>query len=61
MSSETTLVGGGSITVASGEQPLWQFGSDKVEEPLGDVARRYRLYDGREKARIRWEAQGEKK
>src|SRR5580658_4453157 len=52
---EVSLIGGNAYTYAQGERPLWEFGSDRVERPLGDVAREYRLYDGREKARIRWE------
>ena len=36
-----TLSTGGSFTVGTGEQPLWQF-EQPVQEPLGDVARRYR-------------------
>jgi hypothetical protein len=56
---EVSLLGGGSVTYAQGERPLWEFGSDRVEVPLGDIARKYRLYDGREKARIRWEQQGQ--
>jgi len=42
MATEQSLVGGGTITSAQGEQPLWQFGSDKVEVPLGSVARESR-------------------
>ncbi len=60
--TERPLVGGGTMTTAQGEQPLWQFGSDKVERPLGDVAREYRklaLY-GSDKVRIYWEKQGSK-
>jgi hypothetical protein len=60
MATETPLVGGSGVTTAQGEQPLWQFGSSKVERPLGDVAREYRqlaLY-GSEKVRIYWEQQG---
>jgi len=35
------LQSGGSFTVGTGEQPLWQF-AQPAQEPLGDVARRYR-------------------
>jgi hypothetical protein len=35
------LPSGGSITVGTGEQPLWQF-AQPAQEPLGTVARRYR-------------------
>ncbi len=63
MATEQYLVGGGTATYAQGEQPLWQFGSDKApERPLGDVAREYRklaLY-GSDKVRIYWEKQGSK-
>src|SRR5208282_2787191 len=37
----TPLQSGGSFTVGTGEQPLWQF-VQPAQEPLGDVARRYR-------------------
>ena len=60
LASEQSLVGGGSITVASGEQPLWQFGSDKVEVPLGTVARQYRDTPRAKLAQIYWEQQGKK-
>lgn len=42
LATEQVLVGGGTMTEAHGERPLWEFGSDKVERPLGDVAREYR-------------------
>jgi hypothetical protein len=58
LATPQNLLGSNGVTEAHGERPLWEFGSDKVERPLGDVAREYRLYDGREKARIRWEQQG---
>jgi hypothetical protein len=35
------LPSGGSITVGTGEQPLWQF-AQPAQESLGTVARRYR-------------------
>ena len=35
------LQSGGSFTVGTGEQLLWQF-VQPAQEPLGDVARRYR-------------------
>jgi hypothetical protein len=60
MAAEQSLVGGGSITTAHGERPLWECADLKPERPLGDVAREYRklaLY-GTEKARIHWEQQG---
>jgi hypothetical protein len=58
---EVSLLGSNGVSSAHGERPLWEFGSEKAETPLGDVARYYRklaLY-GTEKARIRWEKQGE--
>jgi hypothetical protein len=43
LASEHPLVGGGTITYAQGERPLWEFGSPYPEPtPLGDVARAYR-------------------
>ncbi|MFZ0774831.1 MAG: hypothetical protein WCA49_14380 [Candidatus Sulfotelmatobacter sp.] len=43
MGQELTLLGSSSpYTYAQGERPLWEFGSDKQEIPLGDVARAYR-------------------
>lgn len=62
MATEQSLYGTNNVTTAHGERPLWEFGSDRVERPLGDVAREYRqqwLY-GTEKSRIRWEQQGTK-
>ena len=62
MAQETSLVGGDSITVASGERPLWEVSGNKIERPLGDVAREYRklaLY-GSKKIQLYWEQQGGK-
>ena len=42
MQAESSLVSGTGYSYAQGEQPLWQFGSDKQEIPLGDVARAQR-------------------
>jgi len=42
MADETSLLGCSAYSYAQGEQPLWEFGSDKHEVPLGDVARAYR-------------------
>lgn len=43
MATESPIVGGGAITTAHGEVPLWEFGSPYPEPtPLGDVARAYR-------------------
>lgn len=42
MASDENLRGTSAYTSEHGERPLWEFGSDKVETPLGDVARAYR-------------------
>jgi hypothetical protein len=42
MGTERSLFGGGSISYAQGERPLWEFGEVKPEVPLGDVARAVR-------------------
>jgi hypothetical protein len=42
MAKETTLFGPSPYTYAQGDRPLWEFGSEKQEIPLGDVARAYR-------------------
>ena len=43
MATEIPVVGGGAVTTAQGERPLWEFGSPYPEPaPLGDVARAYR-------------------
>jgi hypothetical protein len=43
LADEHALVGGGSITYAQGERPLWEFGSSvPAPAPLGDVARAVR-------------------
>jgi hypothetical protein len=55
MATEQSLYNSGSVTTAHGERPLWEFGSDKVERPLGDIAREYRtgaIYTNRKKAVI---------
>jgi hypothetical protein len=40
---EQSLVGGGSVTWAHGERPLWEFGPAlPPPPPLGDVARAFR-------------------
>lgn len=54
LATEQDLLGNGNVTSAHGERPLWEFGSDKVERPLGDVAREYRNGHPAEKARIVW-------
>jgi hypothetical protein len=42
MASEDNLRGSGTYSFEHGEQPLWQFPSEKHETPLGDIARAYR-------------------
>src|SRR5262249_27569912 len=42
LGSEQSLVGGGEITYAQGERPLWEFGPFSQPVPLGDIARAYR-------------------
>jgi hypothetical protein len=42
MATETTLFGPSPYNYAQGDRPLWEFGSEKTEIPLGDVARAYR-------------------
>lgn len=39
---EHSLVGGGSVSYARGERPLWEFGPGSPPVPLGDVARAVR-------------------
>jgi len=40
LACEHSLVGGGSVSYAQGERPLWEFGQDaQLATPLGDVAR----------------------
>jgi hypothetical protein len=57
---ETSLLGGGNVTYAQGERPLWEFGSSYVPKPLGDVARAYRKeHATAEKAQIVWNQQGQ--
>jgi hypothetical protein len=43
LADESNLLGSSAYSYAQGEQPLWEFGSDRrYETPLGDVARAYR-------------------
>jgi hypothetical protein len=42
MAQDDNLRGTSAYSVEHGEQPLWEFPSDKHETPLGDVARAYR-------------------
>jgi hypothetical protein len=60
MASEYSLIGGGSITYAQGERPLWEFGPFAAPPtPLGDVARAFRREKlATKKAEIVFEKQG---
>jgi hypothetical protein len=60
MASEHSLVGGGSISYAQGERPLWEFGPVSAPPtPLGDVARAFRKENlAIKKAKIVFEKQG---
>jgi hypothetical protein len=42
MGDEVSLLGCSTYSYGQGEQPLWEFGSDRHEVPLGDIARAYR-------------------
>ncbi|MFZ0293793.1 MAG: hypothetical protein WAL52_09335 [Candidatus Sulfotelmatobacter sp.] len=42
MGQESSLLQSSVYSYGQGEQPLWEFASDKREVPLGDVARAYR-------------------
>ncbi|MFY9792237.1 MAG: hypothetical protein WAJ99_13705 [Candidatus Sulfotelmatobacter sp.] len=42
MGLESSLLQTSVYSYGQGEQPLWEFASDKREVPLGDVAREYR-------------------
>jgi hypothetical protein len=60
MACEHSLVGGGSVTYAQGERPLWEFGPFSAPPtPLGDVARAFRREKlAVKKAEIVFEKQG---
>ena len=60
LAAEQSLVGGGSISYAQGERPLWEFGPVSAPPtPLGDVARAFRKEKlGFKKAEIVLEKQG---
>ena len=60
LACEHSLVGGGSVTYAQGELPLWEFGSaSQPPTPLGDVARSLRKEkSAAKKAEIVFEKQG---
>jgi hypothetical protein len=56
MRQEESLLGTTPYTYAQGEQPLWQFPSDKRVTPLGDIARAYRKeHETAKRAEIIWE------
>jgi hypothetical protein len=42
MAAYDNLRGTSAYTIEHGEQPLWEFPTEKHETPLGDVARAYR-------------------
>ena len=42
MGEEANLLGSSAYSYAKGEQPLWEFGTDRHDTPLGDVARAFR-------------------
>lgn len=59
MGNEQSLLTGGSVTSAQGEQPLWEFGPVTEPVPLGDVARAYRKEkETAKKAEFVFEKQG---
>lgn len=60
MASEHSLVGGGNVSYAQGERPLWEFGPVSAPPaPLGDVARAFRKEKlAAKKAEIVLEKQG---
>jgi hypothetical protein len=41
MGEESNLLGSSTYSYGQGEQPLWEFGTDTHDTPLGDVARAY--------------------
>jgi hypothetical protein len=61
LACEHSLVGGGSVSYAQGERPLWEFGPDSQQQPtpLGDFARTVRKEKlAAKKAEIVLEKQG---
>ena len=42
MGEESNLLGSSAYSYGHGEQPLWEFGTDRHDTPLGDVARAFR-------------------
>jgi len=56
MAPEQTLFAANSPYIfAQGEQPLWQFPTDKRVTPLGDVAREFRKeHEAARKAEVIW-------
>jgi hypothetical protein len=58
LAQEHTLMASDLYSYAQGEQPLWQFASDKRVTPLGDIARELRKqHDNAPKAEVIWENQ----
>jgi len=56
MASEQSLLGSNPYTYAQGEQPLWQFPTEKRVTPLGDIARLLRKeHELARKAEVTWE------
>ena len=42
MGEESNLLGSSAYSYGQGEQPLWEFETDRHDTPLGDVARAFR-------------------
>ncbi|HXO36487.1 MAG TPA: hypothetical protein VN901_29435 [Candidatus Acidoferrales bacterium] len=42
MGEESNLLGSSAYSYGQGEQPLWEFATDRHDTPLGDVARAFR-------------------
>jgi hypothetical protein len=58
MAQEQSLFASDLYSYAQGEQPLWQFPSDKRVTPLGDIARELRKeHETAKKAEVIWENQ----
>lgn len=56
LAAEQSLLGSTPYTYAQGEQPLWQFASEKRVTPLGDIARSIRKdHEMAKKAEVIWE------
>lgn len=58
LAQEKSLMASDLYAYAQGEQPLWQFASDKHVTPLGDIARELRKeHENAPKAEVIWENQ----